>query len=97
MWFPKEATRYVDYEITVRNRLYKVRDQTYKISACYHYPDGYQGTHGPFEWRLMSSDAQSWYANGRGSEILGIWKPGVYRVEIFIDGIKLTEGAFAIE
>ena len=43
------------------------------------------------EWEWCSS------LSSRGREDAGLWTPGVYRVEILIDGVEFARGSFTIE
>jgi hypothetical protein len=96
--FPQETTRFVRYKLTVRNRLYKVRDHTCQVVAHYYNPDGsLLETIPPYDWVIKANREETALYSGRSWEEPGHWEPGTYRIEILIDGVKFAEGSFTIE
>jgi hypothetical protein len=95
--FPHETTCFVYYKLTVRNRLYKQRDQTYELVDRYYNPDGsLLAADPPYNWVITSDTEQTWLTGGRGWDEPGHWEPGDYRVEILIDGVIFAKGSFKI-
>lgn len=95
MWFPKEKTRYIHYELTVRNQLYKERDQKLQVIVRYYNPDGsHRATNLPYDWIIKSETEETWLTGGRGSDKPGTWDHGDYRMVIFINGMEFAEGSF---
>jgi hypothetical protein len=65
------------------------------IQTLYYIPDMSLGVED--QWPIPSHYHRAWYTAGRGSAEPGQWKPGVYHVEILIDGVTFADGAFTIE
>jgi hypothetical protein len=83
--------------LTMRNGLYRQRNEIYPLNVRYYNPDGsllWEGQHDRF---IKSDNERPSHQLGRGWEEPGWWKVGTYRVEILIDGVKFAEGSFTIE
>lgn len=94
--FKKSSSRYINFEVNLKNMLWKVREHKHKITGKYYRPDG--SLFGATEYQaVVKPDWQnSWHTKGWGWTEPGHWKNGTYRVEILIDGKKVTEGHFTI-
>jgi hypothetical protein len=93
--FPREITREVFCELTVRSLLYRERNQTYHVTAqCYTAEEKllWEDHH---DWLIKSEEQES--SISWGWQTPGQWEAGVYRVEILIEGTEFAWGAFLIE
>ncbi len=94
--FPKSTTRYVFFLVGTKNLLYKNRTHKPEVVGRYYNPDGSlrgetKVNHDiPPDWE----NADLW--GGWGSEKLGNWPVGTYRVEILFGKTKVGEGSFTI-
>jgi hypothetical protein len=83
--FAKSNTRFVYFQVDMRNP-WKYVTWDYRLIARYYEPDG--TLMGQIEDTITTKpewDTFSW-TRGWGSNEPGTWRPGVYRVEIAVDG-----------
>lgn len=94
--FPKSTTRYIYYHVTIRNLLYGVRSHTPDILGKFYKSDGtFLGESSAGV--LVGSDLDYAYlSNGWGWDDPGNWDPGIYRVDVLINGAKVAEKQFSI-
>ncbi len=94
--FTKSSTRFVYYELYVKNLLYNQRPNTVKVVAKYYSANGALEDSPEHTFTL----SQDWdYANlchGSGWNTGGKWSAGDYRVEFYVEGNKIGEGKFNI-
>jgi hypothetical protein len=93
--FPQSTTRYIYYELKVKI-LQKRAHKTYQISARYYSPDGDSWAYLQSDLVVELEDEWTYPSWGTGWAQSGRWTPGVYRVEILIDGVEFAEGSFTI-
>jgi hypothetical protein len=93
--FPHQTTHKLFCELTVRNLLYQQSDRTYIVRVqCYTVDE-----------RLLWEDHHDWLIKSQEQEPMILWelqvpegwRPGIYRVDILIDGLDFAWGTFAIE
>jgi hypothetical protein len=95
-YFPQSIARYIKFEITVRN-YYKLLDSVYQLKWRYYNSTGNLGWEEQAEWNIKADWSRCWYSRGYGSNTPGRLEPGIYRVEILIDGVEFAYGSFTIE
>ncbi len=102
--FDSHSARAIWYELEFENLLYGIRDQKHELIVRYYYPGS------RFRWLkrrnyidirkkmvVKSFWKTSIHVGGYGWNFLGHWSPGKYRVEVYIDGKKVTKGEFVID
>lgn len=95
--FPKAATRYVNWELNLKHPE-PGRKIFYDIEAIWYGPDGkiiYKNTS---EYFVESDWIFSWRNGGYGWREAGpnTWKPGTFKVDLFVDGELVASGRFDI-
>lgn len=93
---PKSSTRFVYWEMTVRNKLYNVRDQSHTVVALWYRPDGTRFGRTRQTFNIRAGWASAWVSHGWGYRTPGRWKPGKYRVDIVVDGRVYVRRNFLI-
>jgi hypothetical protein len=94
--FSKSQTRFVYYQVSVKNLLYKNKANPVKILAKYYQPDGSLWAQPelnytvPVDW----NETELWH--GWGWKEAGNWTLGTYRVELWMGGSKFGESSFVI-
>jgi hypothetical protein len=94
--FLQEKTRYVNIELCLNNLFYEQRDQEFHLHVRYYNPDGSLAWENPRAEVLPSNEEYFFETMGCGWKEPGNWAQGEYRVEIFIDGVKIAESKFYI-
>lgn len=94
--FDHSKSRYIFYEVLVKNLLYNIRGQNATVRAKYYLPTG--ELMGEMENnQYISPEWEYFYFwHGWGFEEAGHWPAGTYRVELFFGDRKATEGRFVI-
>lgn len=94
--FRRLATRGIYYEAKVKNRLWRIRDNTIKASARYYDPDGELMGVPECSCTAPSSMEHIYLTGGWGWKYPGYWPLGKYRIEMFVEGEKVEEITFDI-
>jgi hypothetical protein len=94
--FSIEETRYIYYELYVKNKLYNVRDNTVTMSAKIYNPDGTLFGENVGDHTIQPEWETAYLWNGYGWSEEGNWSPGTYRIVIYFDNRKVTEALFSI-
>jgi len=98
--FPQRTTCFVNFEITMRNRLHRqkseMRAKTCNLKFDFFKPDGGLMWGNQRGFCIVFDKDRHVYAEGCGWREPGWWTPGTYRVVILIDEVKFTEGSFTI-
>ncbi|MEW6670286.1 MAG: hypothetical protein AB1427_01200 [Thermodesulfobacteriota bacterium] len=94
--FSKNTTRYVFYQVSLENKLWKIRDNPVKVQARYYYPDGRLMGEPVLEYTVPSDWDIAELHHGWGWNDPGNWPQGKYRVELFIGGNKIAMDYFTI-
>lgn len=94
--FPQSSTRYIYFNVTIRNLLYGVRSHTPDILGKFYKSDGTYLGESSAGVLLGSEFDIAYLSNGWGWEEPGYWDPGTYRVDVLIDGAKIAEKQFSI-
>lgn len=68
----------------------------FSVEAVYYLPDGREMNRNTTAFNFQPEWTSSQHSNGSGYRDRGGWQPGIYRVELFVDGAKITEGKFHI-
>ena len=69
----------------------------YQIKAHWFKPDGSLLTHQTSQAYCEATWTAPWCAKSWGYKKPGLWEPGTYRVEFFINGTKAAEEKFTIQ
>jgi hypothetical protein len=85
--FPRSTSTYVNYWANLRHG-WQYGSFNYKLTARYFKPDG--SSMGEVEYQIVASSERQWFwhSSGWGWKKPGYWKPGDYRVELVIDGLR---------
>ena len=94
--FWQEHTRFVMCEISVRKVCWQP-DRLYKLSVCYHNPDGSLLRECRHDWVIYSYDKRKGIVWGMGWNYPGYWKPGRYNVHLLLDGVAVIQDSFLIK
>jgi proteasome lid subunit RPN8/RPN11 len=94
--FSRVTARFVNLELTMRMIQESVRSTRVRVKTHFLNPDG-----GLFKWQeedyVVYADTDSRpYQWGFGAAQPGFWRPGNYRVVIFINGVQFAKEAFTI-
>ena len=95
--FDKEITRYVYTELKVNNFQYKADTHEHDVIWLYYNPDGSLRGRIQGNFIVKPEWATSWIYRGWGWSDPGNWPAGIYRVELSIDGVKLSAKKFTIK
>lgn len=68
----------------------------FSVEAVYYLPDGREMNRNTTAFNFQPEWTSSQHSNGSGYRDRGGWQPGIYRVELFVDGAKIAEGKFHI-
>jgi len=68
----------------------------FSVEAVYYLPDGREMNRNATAFNFQPEWTSSQHSNGFGYRDRGGWQPGIYRVELFVDGAKIGEGKFHI-
>jgi hypothetical protein len=94
--FGQRTTRYINFDLTMRNGLYRQRNEKYLLNVRYYNPDGSLLAQEPEDIFITSDSGLVIYQYGRGWAEPGHWSLGTYDVVILIDEFPFAGGAFAI-
>ncbi|MFQ6069998.1 MAG: hypothetical protein ACE5LC_05665 [Candidatus Aminicenantales bacterium] len=95
-FFPQGATRYVNYEIYIKNPYYQIKDYTYRIKAKYLKPDDTMMGEPEFVYTVPSDWDYGYLWQGFGWREPGNWETGTYVVEVFVEGKSIALSQFTI-
>lgn len=93
--FSKSDTRFIRWELNLKHPD-PGRRIDFDINAVWYKPDGSVFAEQTNSTRLEATWKSSWHAQGRGWKVPGNWKPGNYRVDLFVEGKKVASGSFEI-
>jgi hypothetical protein len=87
----------VNFELNVRNQLYRQRDQTRHMWVRLYTPNGGLLWEDQYDWIIEADCEHTWNSWVWGNAKPGRhWTCGIYSVVILIDGGKFAEGSFTI-
>jgi hypothetical protein len=93
--FSSPQTRYVWFELGLEYPPPGRRIE-FPIKAVWYRPDGSVLTRQTLEGVVEADWNNSYHSQAWGAEQAGSWKPGEYRVEVFVEGQKVANGSFEI-
>jgi serine/threonine protein kinase len=87
---------FVDWEVSFKNRLYRLDSNQYRVDAAYVAPDGH--TLGSvYDTRMVPESAREATFSGRvGNSGGGAFVPGTYTVTFYLNGQYLAERKFRV-
>lgn len=94
--FPKSTTRYINWELALRNHAVNVQDHTYTITWKYYLPGGVYEGEGTAERSIGKDFSLPDLSEGRGWSSPGNWAIGTHRIEIYVNGTFFAEREFTI-
>lgn len=95
--FDKEFTRFIGVEINFINQLYEKEYQEYPIEFIWYDTDGVVEGSQEGTLQMKKEWKTSYYnTNGWGWKDPGKWAVGKYKVDVLIDGRKVSEKSFYI-
>ena len=93
--FSASPTRYIWWELNLKHPAPGSR-LNFKVEAVYYNPDGSEFGRSEKNTYLQKDWISSHHTYGLGWSVPGKWKPGKYRVDLFIEGQKVACGEFEI-
>lgn len=93
--FDAKSSRYITWQLELKYPQRKARED-FIIETVYYRQDGSVRNRMTTSCRLEAGWMQSYYESGWGTEEGGSWEPGVYRVELLLDGTVIATGQFAV-
>lgn len=95
--FMTNRTRYVSWELHMQHPAAGRRVE-FPIDAIWYSPDGSVFARQTKNTYIEADWTSSWHAFGNGWRDYSTttWKPGTYRVDLFIDGDKVASGSFTM-
>jgi serine/threonine protein kinase len=87
---------FVDWEVSFKNRLYKLDTNQYRVDAAYIAPDG-RTLGSVYDTRMVPEGAREVTFSGRiGNSSGGAFLPGVYTVNFYLNGQYLSQKKFRV-
>ena len=93
--FVQSLSRYINWEVNFNLEPLGER-LDYKIQAVWIKPDGSVMTKQKKEAYIEADWTAPWTAWGYGSKAGGSYDPGIYRVDFYVKGKKITSGSFEV-
>jgi tetratricopeptide (TPR) repeat protein len=93
--FSKRTSRYIYWELNLSHPA-PGRQIDFKIEAKWYKPNGSLLTREMSNSYVKSGWTWSYHNNGWGWETRDNWQRGKYRVELYIEGEKVTSGSFEV-
>ncbi|MEQ9617720.1 MAG: tetratricopeptide repeat protein [Deltaproteobacteria bacterium] len=93
--FPQSKAKYLSWELLLKHPA-PPQKIDFKIHAIYYKPDGSILTEQIVDAFLPPHQTYSSWNEGFGEKYGGKWHEGDYTVELFVDEIEITSGAFSI-
>jgi tetratricopeptide (TPR) repeat protein len=94
--FLQSGTRYVWYEIYLKNLLWNIRDQSIKLTAKYYKPDGTIMGEPVLTYNIPKEWDYGYLWHALGWEAPGNWTPGIFFIEIYMEDTCVTRKSFSI-
>ena len=95
-YFTTSESRYIYYELHVKNNLYNIRSNQVSIIAKYYKPDGTLMGEPVLNYTIPPEWDVAYLWHGWGWNNAGNWTPGTYRIVIYMDNVKITEALFSV-
>ena len=95
--FDKATTRYVYTELKMNNLQYKGNTHEHEVIWIYYNPNGSLRGRIEGNFNVKPEWATAWIYRGWGWPSPGNWPVGIYRVVLFIDGVKIGDQNFTIK
>lgn len=89
--FEQSKTKYVSWELNLEHPAPSQR-VPFVIRSVWYRPDGSILTRQSLPASLDNDSSSSYHTLGRG----GAWKPGLYQVDLYVEGTKIASGSFEI-
>jgi len=93
--FTKSRSRYIRWELSLTHPA-PGRRMDFSIDAVWHRSDGSVINRQTSPTWVEADGKNSWHTQGWGWKEPGNWEAGNYRVELFVEGEKVTSGSFEI-
>ena len=94
--FPKESVNYIHWEVGL-SHVSPFSRVNFDLLAVWYKPDGSVEHRQTLSSYIEPGWTTSHHAEvGWGCKVAGCWKPGVYRVELFLGGTRITSQSFEI-
>lgn len=94
--FSKRDSHYIHWELNLEFPA-PSKQREFEIIAEYTKEDGSLFKRHTKSASIKKDWNSSWHSYGTGWETPGKWKPGKYRVDLFIEGTKIASGDFEIQ
>jgi hypothetical protein len=94
--FAGETSRYIYCHVNMENHLWRQDDRRYTFVWQYIKSGGDNSAKLVLPFTIRKEWKSAWVVNGWGWEKPGQWPPGIYRVEVSVDGRPFGEGSFTI-
>lgn len=93
--FPSTNSRYIYWELGFDFPPRQQR-QDFKIEGQYYNVQGQMIGRADLDAHIQPGWDGSHHAHALGDKVPGFWKPGTYRVELFINGSRVASGSFEV-
>jgi hypothetical protein len=93
--FASSDSRFINWELNLKHSAPE-RSIDFDIDAVWYDPEGSQFARQTKNCLLEGAGTDSYHVDGRGWNEAGNWKPGVYIIELFYKGQKITIASFEI-
>jgi len=93
--FSATSSRYIYWELGFDFPPRQQR-QDFKIEGLYYNDRNQMIGRADLDAHIQPEWKGSFHANALGNKVPGFWKPGTYRVELFINGSRVASGSFEV-
>jgi len=93
--FSKSESRYINWELNLEHPAPGQR-KDFQIEFVYYYPDGSVFGRSTVDTYIQADWTSSYRHGSWGWRDPGNWRPGTYRIELFIEGQKIASKSFEI-
>jgi serine/threonine protein kinase len=93
--FAKSETRYIYYELNIEYPEHK-QDMDFTVEIIYYGPDGSVFSEFTANHTIEASWTSSWHSKGWGWDDPGKWDPGIYLVDLYVEGELIASDFFDI-
>lgn len=96
MRFEQLVTRFVNFELTLQMPALP-KDTQFEVIEVWFRPSGEVMARTATTYTATKGTSNTIYlTSGRGNDEMGKWRPGTYRLDIYVEGDKIVSGQFEI-
>jgi tetratricopeptide (TPR) repeat protein len=94
--FDKSKTRYIFWELALEHTTPPSQRLNFTIVEIWYGPDNKLVTTQNFNGSIEPGWSGSYFYHGYGWKEPGKWSTGIYRVDLYIDGMRVANGSFGV-